>query len=318
MNNNNLSSLLPKEPFFAKKGFLAQFLFLILFVVGGMLIFTAIGLLCSQLIWGKDISDHPTAAYYRLIQMFSAIGTFLAPALLFSFCHSRNWFRYPQAERLPKETKLFLYVIFLAIFLLPLIGFIVHLNQQIHLPKALAGIEQWMQQQQEDNDHILEVILQATDVPTFILNLLICAALPAICEEFFFRGTLQNLFQKWTKNQHIAIWLTGFIFSAIHLQFNGFFARWLLGVYLGYLLWWSGSLWVPIFAHFLHNALSVTMQLLVNQGTIPDEESISFSNQTPAILSSLLLTAAFIALIRYTYQQNKDKQEDISHKINNL
>ena len=309
MNNNDTTSILPKEPLLANKKPLVQLIFLLLFVIGGMLVFSALGLLCATLIWGTDIISNPTAAYYRLIQVFSAVGTFLVPALLFSFSSTRGWFRYPMADRLPQNSRLFLYILMLSVFLIPLVGYVAYLNEQLHLPEALASIEEWMQAQEEANNHVLETILGASDIPTFFLNLLICAALPAICEEFLFRGTLQTLFHKWTGRPHIAIWLSGFIFSAIHLQFSGFFARWLLGAYLGYLFWWSGSIWLPVVAHFLHNALSVTAQLLVVRGVIADEQSVTFAEQIPAVVASAILAAAFIALVRY------DCRRDAIHRV---
>lgn len=312
MNNNETSSLLPKEPMLASKKPFVQLIFLLLFVVGGMLIFSSMGLVCATLLWGSDITSNPTAAYYRLLQVFNAIGAFLFPALLFSFSTTRRWFHYAAADQLPISEKLYLYVFLLSVFLIPLVGYIVFLNEQIHLPSAMESIERWMQEQEESNNHILEVMLSASDIPTFLLNLLICAVLPAICEEFFFRGTLQTLFSKWTGRQHLAIWLSGFIFSAIHLQFSGFFARWLLGAYLGYLFWWSGSLWLPVLAHFLHNALSVTAQLLVAKGTIAGEEAVTFSDQIPAVVASAILVIAFLALIRYESKKQQTADENQS------
>ena len=309
MNNNDPISILPKEPLLANKRPFVQLIFLLLFVIGGMLVFSALGLLCATLIWGADITDNPTPAYYRLIQVFSAAGTFLVPAVLFSFSSTRGWFRYLAADKVPSNGRLFLYVILLAVFLIPLVGYVAYLNQQLHLPEAFATIEKWMQEQDATNSHVVEVILGASDTPTFFLNLLICAAVPAICEEFFFRGALQTLFCRWTGRPHLAIWLTGFIFSAIHLQFSGFFARWLIGAYLGYLFWWSGSIWLPVVAHFLHNALYVTGQLLVVRGVIADEQSITFAEQIPAVVASALLAGAFIALVRY------DCRRDAIHRI---
>jgi membrane protease YdiL (CAAX protease family) len=85
------------------------------------------------------------------------------------------------------------------------------------------------------------------------------ALFPALFEEFFFRGTLQPFFTKWFMNKHLAIMVTAFIFSAIHFQFYGFIPRFLLGIYLGYLLIWGKSLWLPIIAHFIHNTISLIL-----------------------------------------------------------
>lgn len=83
------------------------------------------------------------------------------------------------------------------------------------------------------------------------------ALCPAITEEFFFRGALQRLIGKWNPNPHFVIWNAAILFSAFHLQFYGFIPRMLLGAYLGYLLLWTRSIWIPIFAHFINNATAV-------------------------------------------------------------
>ena len=83
------------------------------------------------------------------------------------------------------------------------------------------------------------------------------ALCPAITEEFFFRGALQRLIGKWNPNPHFVIWNAAILFSAFHLQFYGFIPRMLLGAYLGYLLLWTRSIWIPICAHFINNATAV-------------------------------------------------------------
>ena len=90
----------------------------------------------------------------------------------------------------------------------------------------------------------------------------IIAVLPAIGEEFTFRGWLQPAMQKATGNPHIAIWVTAFIWSAFHFQFFGFVPRMLLGAMFGYMMYWSNNLWVPIVAHFVNNGFSVILLYL--------------------------------------------------------
>jgi hypothetical protein len=61
------------------------------------------------------------------------------------------------------------------------------------------------------------------------------------------------------KSGHAAIWVTAFIFSAIHLQFYGFIPRFILGLAFGYLYFWSANLWLPMIAHFVNNAFPVIL-----------------------------------------------------------
>jgi len=96
----------------------------------------------------------------------------------------------------------------------------------------------------------------------FVILFFIIAILPAIGEEFCFRGWLQPALQKATGNAHVAIWISAFLFSAIHFQFFGFVPRMLLGAMFGYMMYWSNSLWVPVVAHFTNNGFMVIFMYL--------------------------------------------------------
>jgi uncharacterized protein len=110
-----------------------------------------------------------------------------------------------------------------------------------------------------------------------IANLIIIAVLPGIGEELIFRGILQKQVGLMLKNPIAAIWIAGFIFSAIHLQFEGFLPRMALGVVLGYLYHWTQNLWVPIIAHAFNNGIQVIVIYYTGiDATSLDEES---SNQ---------------------------------------
>ena len=280
--------LLKTKPLLAGKHPVVQLLFLLAATILGMVVFSALALLIANAAWGVKVAISPTPHYYRLVQLFSALGTFLAPALLLSYCNYHDWFSYSKANNLINNVYAVTGVIILSVLLLPVISMLVLLNQQIHLPDCMAAIEEWMHEQQLSNDSVLQVMTAEHTVSTLLLNIGVCALVPAICEEFFFRGSLQNIFCTWFKNKHIAIWVTAFIFSAIHLQFDGFFARWLLGAYLGYLYVWSGSIWLPILAHFLHNALSIVLQFFIDVSGIPQPDATINSG---IIISSLLAAA---------------------------
>jgi membrane protease YdiL (CAAX protease family) len=58
-------------------------------------------------------------------------------------------------------------------------------------------------------------------------------------------------------------------FSFVHASYYGFLARAGLGMILGYMFYYSKSLWLPIIAHFINNAFAVTMMYYMNkQGTL--------------------------------------------------
>jgi membrane protease YdiL (CAAX protease family) len=105
----------------------------------------------------------------------------------------------------------------------------------------------------------------------FPATLLTVALLPAVCEEFAFRGVIQPLVAKWTNNIHAAVWMAAFLFSAIHLQFHGFLPRMVLGAGLGYLVIYSNSLWPAIAAHFFNNAGAIFMAAIYGPAWVAQE-----------------------------------------------
>jgi membrane protease YdiL (CAAX protease family) len=112
---------------------------------------------------------------------------------------------------------------------------------------------------------LTERFLNTSSVGMMLVNLLVMALLPAVCEEMMFRGWLQRVLGK-SVNYHTAIWVSAFVFSAIHFQFYGFIPRMLIGAALGYLYYYTGSLWAPIVAHFTNNAAAVVTAFLTYNG----------------------------------------------------
>ena len=101
------------------------------------------------------------------------------------------------------------------------------------------------------------VLLDLPNISALLTTLLVVTVLPAVCEEWAFRGTLQPLLSQWTGNVHAGVWLGAVLFSAIHLQFEGFLPRMLLGAMLGYLTAASGSLIPAIVGHAINNGTVV-------------------------------------------------------------
>ena len=140
----------------------------------------------------------------------------------------------------------------------PLIDLLSIWNQGLHLPESMKAVEQWMINSEKAAEITTNQLLNTSNWGGFIMNILIIAIMAGIGEELLFRGILQKILINWTRNTHLGILCAAIIFSAIHFQFFGFFPRMILGMVLGYLYVWSKSIWVPIIAHALNNALTVT------------------------------------------------------------
>ncbi len=261
--------------------YFVQLIVLALFMVGGMLFSTALGELIVLLIYHTpqmlEASDPVTAI--RISQTVVTLGTFLLPALLFAYCQNRQWFDYSAANRRPPQSMVNI-VLILSITLLPIVGVISAFNQNI-MPQE-GSVAEFMRDLEEAANHILELVTAQRSTWDMISNLLVFAVLAGVCEEFFFQGALQPLLTRWTRNPHIGILLTALIFSTLHFQFYGFIPRFLLGVYLGYLFYWSRSLWLPALAHVLHNALSLLIDYTL-QGRGIDTNSLQFTDVKGAL-----------------------------------
>ena len=128
----------------------------------------------------------------------------------------------------------------------------------------------------------------------FLMGILVIGVFAGLGEEFLFRGVVQPKLHAYTGNAHLGIWITAFIFSAIHLQFYGFFPRMLLGAIFGYLYLYSGSLIYPIVAHILNNAVTVILVYLNKLGKL--EFNIEETEQVSVPIALLGLVILVVGL----------------------
>lgn len=251
---------------FKDSGVLAKLLQLIavfVFVMIATLLFTV-------LVTTGDMNDMSNVKVMQLIQSF---GLFVIPPFVMASLWSNNAFEFLRLKSTLRWTTV-LYVVAFMLVAIPFINMLSWLNQQIILPEALSEIEKMMQSSEVQIAEITEKMLNVSTLGALLFNVFLVAVVPALGEELFFRGTIQRLLSDW-KGALFAIWITAFVFSAIHMQFYGFLPRMLLGAFLGYLLLWSGSLWLPIIAHFVNNSVAVVFYYLKFNGVkVIDVETI--------------------------------------------
>lgn len=265
---------------YAGKPAVFQLIVLLLLILAGAVFSSLIAMGVFYFICGfhAEITQDPDMM--RLLQLFSAIGTFLFPALALAWLCSNNPKEYLSIGEMPKGHILLLTL--LSVFLLsPAISLTDLLNKQMELPSFMEPMENWMRSQEETVEKLTLMLLAGEGLITVILNLIVIAVAAGVTEEFLFRGALQRVIGKWTHNHHIIIWSAAIIFSAFHMQFFGFLPRMLLGAYFGYLLYWSRNIWVPVFAHFVNNAFAV---IGMSNARLKDNEFITGDISTQNLL----------------------------------
>ena len=246
----------------------------LLLLIGTTSFFTLVALLLWKISSNGDISDINSI---KSMQLFQSIGMFVIPPFIVAYFWSKKPFTLLQIDKKVELRSLISVVVFM-IIVIPFINLLSEFNQQLVLPKSLAGIEQMMKASELQTAKITEQLLNVNSISSLLFNIFLIAMLPALGEELFFRGVLQRIFYKW-RGAVTAIWLSAFIFSAIHFQFYGFLPRLLLGAFFGYLLLWSGNLWLPIIAHFINNLMAVVYFYLKNNGyQVIDIETLGAEN----------------------------------------
>lgn len=294
-----------------KPDYLKQLVIILIFCLLSVLLFSIVGAVVAKLLFDINISyqfsyqqlanDELNAL--KVIQLFSSIGLFIVPPLIYAKLVSKT----PFTELGIKAKTNFKSIILTALIMLvvmPFLSFTIDINSKLILPEFMSAIEEWMKQSEEQAILLTTSFLKMDNFLNFLFIFLLVAILPAVGEELLFRGVLQKLLIKWTKKYHLGIWITAIIFSALHMQFYGFLPRLILGVMFGYLFFWSKSLWLPILAHLLNNG-SVVIAAYINPNTINENESFSFSENTLLSISLIIISFITTVFLLLTLKKNQ-------------
>ncbi|WP_122640011.1 ABC transporter permease subunit/CPBP intramembrane protease [Romboutsia sp. Marseille-P6047] len=144
----------------------------------------------------------------------------------------------------------------------------------------------------------------------FILNLLIVACMPAICEEIFFRGFLLSSFKDNKKTCTGAVILTGVLFGFMHMDFIRMIPTGILGISFAYAVCKTNSIFVSMLMHFLNNGLSVVVShFLSNIEHVETSTNVSSSLSIFQCLVYISISILFIGIaVKLLKNKNKNKE----------
>jgi membrane protease YdiL (CAAX protease family) len=223
----------------------------------------------------------------KLEQVVSTILLFGLPAFFYARMTFAQRPLYHLGFRPADKPNFYLLGILLLLFAFPLEGWLGIINKRIPLPH-------WMIQTEESTDKQLITLLEAKSSIDVVINLLVVAVIPAVFEEMCFRGVLQRLMIQLTRRPWTGIFISAFIFSFLHFQFQGFLPRLFLGILLGAAYWYSGSLWTSILAHCVFNGLQVLALNLFPAVMNNDNPSIP----AYSVLLSAIIVVVLLGLMR--------------------
>jgi uncharacterized protein len=298
-----------------------QLISLVVITILCVFIVYILGVVIAIPVWGGDTMLALTSKtvvnlteninFFKYMQIVSQIGMFIVPPILFAFFVRGNIAAYLKINRIPNIITL-LSGLLVLIVSIPFINYLISLNSMMHLPSVFSGIESWMKEMESSAEVFTKAFLNVSSTQGLLVNLFMIALLPALGEEFMFRGVLQKLFKDWTKNVHIAIFITAFLFSAMHLQFFGFIPRFVLGLILGYLYYFSNNLWVPIAAHFFNNATAVIFSFLYAKKIVKTD--IDTIGNTPNDFLLIIASCLFTFLLLYSiYKREMTGKKELTN-----
>ncbi len=251
-------------------------------------------------------SDMTNPAYYNAMMVIQAVTTFVLfflPAVIYAKICYHNSGKFIGTGTTVSLKQIF-WVIVMVILVFPVGGALAELNKIIPIPQDWANYFQ----QKEDARRVQEsVFININTFPKYLLSMFIIAILPAIFEEFFFRAGMQNLFIRWFGGPLAAILLTSVIFSLVHLSYYGFLVRFALGVVLGLIYYYSGSIWLSVLLHFLFNGIQVSAMYAVK--TTDYVKAKDLEENFPLWSGAIALLLLILAIIQFRRESVKIREK---------
>ena len=265
----------------------SKLLIFILLLIFGLVFSSVVGVFVLM-INGGNLTDFNNL---RIIQILNQTIGFLMPAVLYVMLVKEKPFNYLGFNKLPIWSLLGILAMFTII---PFLGFVAEWNDSIVFPDSMRAIEEQLRSIQEKAEWIIKLFISQGSL---FSSMVIIALLAAVSEELLFRSVIQKALIKLFKNAHVAIIVTAVIFSAFHGDLFGFVPRIILGLMLGYIFWFSGSIIPSMLMHFVNNATIVMLYYLNTRGFIDiDVEKFGQTDNVILILSSLIATIAIFII----------------------
>ena len=180
------------------------------------------------------------------------------------------------------KSRTLCYIIGICFFMFFAINMFQMINEQFPIPSFLDDVIITLDMLQQQSQAVYDSLLNVNAVWKLLIAIVVAAIIPAVCEEFFFRGWLQTQASRFV-NHHVAIWVLAILFATLHLQYKLFIPQLLMGALFGYVFYYSRSLWSAIIIHFINNCATIIVAYLTYN------ELVNFDVDDIGILSAYIL-----------------------------
>ena len=259
---------------------------------------TGIGLAQLSEARSFDTADPAMLTFIRGMILVQFIFLFALPSIVFAYLSDKKPFQY-LGLKAPGSGIYWLWGILVIVLAYPFVEYLGYVNQK--LPVG-TETQSWMKRLEEEATRQIGFMLRNRTPLELLKNLFFISVLAGVGEELFFRGVLQRMFIRLTRNPWMGIVIAATIFSAFHFQFFGFFPRLFLGVLLGAIYWFSGSLWAAMLAHFLYDAV-VIVYLYFHPEQLQNPEAALIQGQEVQLFIGAMISLALTFVVLYQMQR---------------
>lgn len=281
------------KKYFVQMGFWGRLFVLLTLTVFLMLGAIIVGEILAYFIFGREALASQTVPVMQFLQTILSIGLFLLPpVLMVKLCCEGSLRDNLMLSKPPRLLPLLVCIVAIIVSE-PMVSWLEEVNMRMKLPDCMSDVENWMREREQSAADIVRKFTASPDTLNYIVNIVVLAFLPGLCEEMYFRVGMQTrLLGDKTRIRGVwAVVLTAVLFSALHLQFFGFLPRMVLGVVLGMFLLITGNAWYSITAHFVNNMIAVTL------GCGSDVQQPQWMETWWAVLMSAVATFSMLWLL---------------------
>lgn len=244
-----------------------------------------------------NTSDASNIGFLKFYNAFATFGAWVVSAFLFTKVRSYKvnslWkFQMPKVR--------FIWALLPVLFISAVVvsAYLLNLNERLPIPVSVRSFFN-----SANSAKMLENMLQMNTNLDLFVNIICIALFPALFEEIFFRGTLQPLFSGFFKNHHVGIWLCSITFALVHLNIDQIMPMMFLALVLGYLFYYTKSIYTNILIHFLNNSLAIFAYYYQNNSGIAKQ--VVENKFAPNMLSFFLFLGIIVSIFIFIIQQHK-------------
>ena len=233
----------------------------------------------------------------KLNSFLNTLSVFLLPSLFYFVFFKKTYFL--SIKRFEFNYRNLLLLLTICLLSLPVVSKLQQINMSIDL---IGFFGEKINKASSSNEYIMNALLSTNSLKGLILNVFLLSLMPAVSEEFFFRGVLQSLLIKKTQKVIFSVFFIALIFAFFHMNFYNIIPIFYAGIILGFLYCWTSSIWVPVLFHFMFNLLNILMNFYQKKHNLNLEHLIN----NDSILYLIICLVGVFCLLFLFKKTNKD------------